>query len=173
MYLLRDYRLPAPPAEGASYAGAVLAVGNFDGVHNGHRAVIWFRPWEPAAESPDGEYPFWLCTGRVLEHWHTATMTGQVKELQRAMPAAYAEFHPQDALELGVREGSWVRISSRRGSIKLRASIMGRSVPQRGAVFLPFFDEGKLINEVTLDAYCPMSKEPDYKKCAVRVEVDT
>ena len=61
-------------------------------------------------------------------------------------------------------------IRSRRGSIKLPAWILGRSKPARGSVFVPFFDETKLINEVTLDAYCPMSKEPDYKKCAVLVE---
>jgi nitrate reductase NapA len=87
------------------------------------------------------------------------------------MPSAFVEIHPADADELGVKDGQMVKISSRRGTIKLPASILGRSVPQRGLVFVPFYDETKLINNVTLDAYCPMSKEPDYKKCAVKLEV--
>ena len=135
------------------------------------KAIAWARPYQAPPEVPDKDYPFWLCTGRVLEHWHTATMTGRVKELKRAMPVSYVEVHPQDARELGIRNGSKVRISSRRGSIILPASIRGRALPQRGLIFVPFFDETKLINEVTLDEYCPMSKEPDYKKCAVKMEV--
>ena len=57
------------------------------------RAVIWARPYEPAAEVPDAQYPFWLTTGRVLEHWHTGSMTRRVKELHRAVPAAYVELN--------------------------------------------------------------------------------
>ncbi|MHC4778898.1 MAG: molybdopterin dinucleotide binding domain-containing protein, partial [Planctomycetota bacterium] len=133
------------------------------------RAIAWARPYEPPPEVPDEEYPLWLCTGRVLEHWHTATMTGRVKELRRAMPSAYVEMNPRDAAETGVSHGNSVKIISRRGSVVLRVSLRGRSVPQRGAIFVPFFDETSLINRVTLDAYCPMSKEPDYKKCAVKI----
>ncbi len=97
-------------------------------------------------------------------------MTGRVKELKRAMPHAYVELHPEDARDLGINDGDQVKIKSRRGSIILQAWILGRSKPAKGSIFVPFFDENKLINEVTLDAYCPMSKEPDYKKCAVVVE---
>ncbi len=136
----------------------------------GGRAVIWFRPWEPAAESPDEEYPFWLCTGRVLEHWHTGSMTRRVPQLHRAVPRTYCEVHPEDAQQLGLRPGDKLRITSRRGSCELQASIGGRGKPQRGQLFVPFFDESVAINDVTLDAYCPISKEPDYKKCAVKVE---
>jgi nitrate reductase NapA len=134
------------------------------------KAVIWFRPWEPAAESPDDEYPFWLCTGRVLEHWHTGTMTRRVKELHQAMPKAYCELHPDDAAKLGIAPGGSVKLVSRRGSLTLPALVDGRGGPQRGQVFIPFFDESLPVNDLTLDAFCPMSKEPDYKKCAVRVE---
>jgi hypothetical protein len=67
--------------------------------------------------------------------------------------------------------GDKVRIRSRRGSIELPVWLRGRSTCPEGTVFVPFFDETKLINEVTLDAYCPMSKEPDYKKCAVKLEM--
>ena len=136
----------------------------------GGRAVIWFRPWEPAAEEPDNEYPFWLCTGRVLEHWHTGSMTRRVPELHRAMPGAYCEMNPEDATELGFVQGSRIRVASRRGSVELTVSIRERAVPQRGHLFVPFFDESIAINDVTLDAFCPISKEPDYKKCAVKVE---
>ena len=137
---------------------------------NDDKAIVWARPYVAPPEVPDEQYPFWLCTGRVLEHWHTGTMTGRVKELRRAMPKAYVELNPVDAKEMGVNDGDLIRIKSRRGSITLAAWTRGRSIPARGSVFVPFFDETKLINEVTLDEYCPMSKEPDYKKCAVLLE---
>lgn len=135
-----------------------------------NRANVIARPYTPPPEVPDKEYPFWLCTGRVLEHWHTGTMTRRVKQLYNANPRAYVELNPEDARQMGVYTGEKIRIVSRRGNIVLPVSINGRSVPQKGAVFVPFFDETKLINLVTLDAYCPLSKEPDYKKCAVRLE---
>ncbi len=134
------------------------------------KAWIWIRPYEPAAESPDSEYPFWLNTGRVLEHWHTGSMTRRVPILHKAMPESYVEIHPDDAADLGIVNGGKVKITSRRGSIIMKASIEGRGNPPRGMVFVPFFDEKYLINEVTLDAFCPISKQPDYKKCAVKVE---
>ncbi len=135
-----------------------------------HKAWVWIRPYEPAAESPDTEYPFWLNTGRVLEHWHTGSMTRRVPILHRAMPASYVEIHPDDAADLGIVNGGNVKIISRRGFVVMAASINGRGMPPRGMVFVPFFDENYLINEVTLDAFCPISKQPDYKKCAVRLE---
>jgi nitrate reductase NapA len=134
------------------------------------RAWIWLRPYEPPAESPDSEYPFWLNTGRVLEHWHTGSMTRRVPVLHRAVPEAYVEINPDDADRLGITNGSKVKISSRRGSVTMNASINGRGRPPRGMVFVPFFDESYLINEATLDAFCPISKQPDYKKCAVKLE---
>jgi len=135
-----------------------------------NRAWIWLRPYEPPAESPDSEYPFWLDTGRVLEHWHTGSMTRRVPILHGAMPAAYVEIHQEDAASLGIVSGEKVKIISRRGSIVMTASINGRGQPTKGQVFVPFFDEAYLINELTLDAFCPISKQPDYKKCAVKVE---
>ena len=135
-----------------------------------NKAAIWFRPYEPAAEFPDKKFPFWLCTGRVLEHWHSGTMTRRVKQLHQAMPEAYVELHPEDARELSIFSGNKVKLTTRRGTLILSASINERSVPQRGSVFVPFFDEDKLINNLTLDSYCPLSKEPDYKKCAVQIE---
>ncbi len=136
-----------------------------------NRAVIWFRPWEPAAEEPDDEYPFWLSTGRVLEHWHSGSMTRRIPELHRAVPHTYCEMHPDDARELGAVQNGTVRLTTRRGTIDLPVSIGRRATPMRGIVFVPFFEEEQLINDLTLDAFCPISKEPDYKKCAVRLEV--
>ena len=136
----------------------------------GGKAVIWARPYEPPPEVPDVEYPFWLTTGRVLEHWHSGSLTRRVPQLHRAVPTAYVEIHPDDARRLSVQNGERVRVVSRRGRIELDALVDGRGKPLPGSVFVPFFDEGKLINELTLDAYCPISKQPDYKKCAVRVE---
>lgn len=133
------------------------------------RAQIWFHPWEPPAENVDSEYPFMLTTGRVLEHWHTGSMTRRIPELSRAMPAAYVELNPEDAAELDINNGEQVMVESRRGSMQLQAWIRGRGAPPRGTVFIPFFDETMLVNDLTLDALDPFSKQPDYKKSAVRL----
>ncbi|MCA9123821.1 MAG: molybdopterin-dependent oxidoreductase [Planctomycetales bacterium] len=134
------------------------------------KAVVWQRPFHPPAELPDEEYPFWLTTGRVLEHWHTGSMTQRIKELHQAVPEAYCELNRADAQKLGIANGMRIKITSRRGELLLRAKLDGRGTPPRGSVFVPFFDEGRLINQVTLDAMDCISKEPDYKKCAVRIE---
>ncbi len=152
------------------YADPDKRIDFYSAKKTGGKAVIWYRPWEPAAEEPDSDYPFWLCTGRVIEHWHSGSMTRRVSQLNKAMPSAYCELHPDDAAEIGVTEGGKVKLSTRRGEIVLAASINERAVPRRGNVFVPFFDESAPINDLTLDAFCPMSKEPDYKKCAVKVE---
>ncbi len=136
---------------------------------NDDRAQIWFYDWQPPAEVPDESFPFMLTTGRVLEHWHSGTMTRRVGPLSRAMPRAYVEVNPDDAMTLGIKTGDMVLVESRRGGIELPAWINGRGRPPRGTVFVPFFDETVLINDVTLDAHDPFSKQPDYKKSAVRV----
>jgi len=133
------------------------------------RAQIWFRPYFAPPESPDAEYPFWLCTGRVLEHWHTGSMTRRIPQLYRAMPQAYVEMSRDDARKLGVVSGDVVTVESRRGKIDLPVWIDGRGAPPAGSLFVPFFDESLPINHVTLEAHDPFSKQPDYKKCAVKV----
>jgi len=133
------------------------------------RALIWFHPAEDPPEKPDAEFPFWLCTGRVLEHWHTGTLTMRIPQLRRAMPQAYVEMHREDAARLGVQNGDVVVVESRRGKLELPVWMDGRGSPPPGSLFVPFFDERMLINLVTLDAHDPISKQPDYKKCAVRV----
>ncbi|BDU22961.1 periplasmic nitrate reductase subunit alpha [Dyella sp. GSA-30] len=138
--------------------------GNPDG-----RAVIWALPYEPPAESPNDEYDLWLATGRVLEHWHSGSMTMRVPELYRAVPAAVVFMHPDDAVARGLKRGDEVRVVSRRGEMLSRIETRGRNRMPRGVVFVPWFDAGQLINKVTLDATDPISKQTDYKKCAVKV----
>jgi nitrate reductase NapA len=133
------------------------------------RAQIWFRPYEDPPEKPDAKFPFWLCTGRVLEHWHTGTMTTRIPQLAGAMPEAYVEINPQDAAKAGIQNGDQVLVETRRGRLKLRAWLDGRGAPPPGTLFVPFFDERHLINLLTLDAVDPFSKQPDYKKCAARL----
>ncbi len=133
------------------------------------KAVIFALPYEPAAESPDREYDLWLSTGRVLEHWHSGSMTQRVPELYRAFPDAVVFMHPQDARKRGLRRGDEVRVMSRRGEIKTRVETRGRNKPPQGLVFVPWFDASQLINKTTLDATDPLSKQTDYKKCAVKV----
>ncbi|MBN8525080.1 MAG: molybdopterin-dependent oxidoreductase [Planctomycetes bacterium] len=133
------------------------------------KAFIWWHPYEAAPEEPDADYPFWLCTGRVLEHWHSGSMTMRVPPLRRSMPHAYIELHPDDAAALGVKSGDKVTVESRRGSLTLPAWIKGRGQPPKGSCFVPFFDERLQINLVTKDYHDPFSKQPDFKKCAVRL----
>jgi nitrate reductase (cytochrome) len=135
----------------------------------GEKAAFIARPYQPPAESPDADFPFWLCTGRVLEHWHTGTMTRRIKQLHQAVPNAYVEVNRADASQLGVKAGDLITIKSRRGELSLPVMIDGRGKPPRGVVFVPFFDEGLLVNLLTLDAMDNLSKEPDYKKCAVKL----
>ena len=133
------------------------------------KALIWFAPAERAPEEPDAEFPFWLCTGRVLEHWHTGSMTRRVPQLHAAMPHAYVEMHPEDARERGFANGETIVVKTRRGELKLPVWVDGRGHPPRGSLFIPFFDERLMCNDLTIDAVDPISKEPDYKKCAATV----
>ncbi|WP_339132798.1 MAG: nitrate reductase catalytic subunit NapA [Candidatus Electrothrix sp. GW3-4] len=133
------------------------------------KAVIFALPYEPPAESPDKEYDLWLCTGRVLEHWHSGSMTRRVPELYRAVPDAQVFMHPKDAEKRGLKRGQLVKLASRRGEITCPLETRGRNKPPEGLVFVPWFDAGRLVNKLTLDATCPISKETDYKKCAVKV----
>ena len=137
--------------------------------HKDNRAIIFALPYEPAPERPDDAYPFWLNTGRVLEHWHTGTMTQQVPELHRAVPHALCYMHPDDARQLSLRRGSEVEIRSRRGKMRARVETKGRNRPPQGMVFVPFFDAGRLVNACTLDATDPISLQTDFKKCAVQI----
>ena len=137
--------------------------------HKDGRANIIFAPYEEPPEMPDKEFDMWLCTGRVIEHWHSGSMTQRVPELYKAMPNAQIFMHPDDAKKRGLKRGDMAKIQSRRGEISALVETRGRNKPPVGLVFVPWFDARRLINKVTLDATDPLSKQTDYKKCAIRI----
>jgi nitrate reductase NapA len=159
-----------PLLDAGPYADADLAPGEtkFYAAPD-HRAIVWLRPAKGPAEPPDEQYPFVLSTGRVLEHWHTGTMTMQAEELRRVYPTAFVEINPADARPLGIRDGDDVRITSRRGEAVVPARVV--DMPQPGMLFVPWHwaEDNALINKVTIDAYDPGSKQPEFKICAVRI----
>jgi len=132
------------------------------------RAVVWLRPQKPPEEVVDAAYPMYFTTGRVLEHWHTGTMTRRCKELEHANSEALAELHPQDAARLGLATGDAVRVTSRRGAETFRAKVTeGARV---GLVFVQMHDDQRMCNKITIDAVDPISRQPEYKICAVKLE---
>ncbi|RZK24256.1 MAG: NAD(P)H-nitrite reductase [Hymenobacter sp.] len=133
-----------------------------------HPVAVAFR-----SEAPDEEFPFILTTGRIRDQWHTMTKTGKVSKLNQHIPQAFLELHPQDAAALGVREGDLVAVQSRRGEVRVAARLAAGIRP--GVVCLPMH-WGKILgsdlnraNNVTSGALDPISKEPDFKFCAVQV----
>ena len=152
-----------------------LPSGNLDGVTNAEKTrlagkvKIFFRPYAAPAESPDDNFDMWLCTGRVIEHWHTGSMTRRVPELHQAMPSAQIYMHPKDAQSRSLKSGDVAWVESRRGKVKARVETKGRNRMPKGTAMVPFFDEGIFVNKVTLDAMCPISKETDFKKSAVKI----
>jgi nitrate reductase NapA len=167
----------APDSDFAFYGklAKALAQGDLTGIKDKtkkglkNKAKIFARPYMDPPEKPDAEYDTWLSTGRVLEHWHSGTMTMRVPELYRAVPEALCYMHPEDAKTKGLKQGDLCWVESRRGKVKARVETRGRNRPARGLVFVPWFDEKVFINKVCLDATCPMSKQTDFKKCAVKI----
>lgn len=168
--LARDEKVQVPD-------DGILFYGYPDG-----RARVFKRPQMPPAEVPDDEYPLYLTTGRVIQHWHTGTMTMRVPWLEKAVPEAFVEINQADAEALGIRDNQSVRVCTRRGELALRARIVKLnrltkkgleeriSIPRPGVVFAPFFDARLLVNDLTVDAVDDMSKQPEYKICACRIE---
>ncbi|MGE5665467.1 MAG: nitrate reductase catalytic subunit NapA [Betaproteobacteria bacterium] len=152
-----------------------IPTGNLDGVIDPKpvplpgKAKIFFRPYAAPAEQPDANYDLWLCTGRILEHWHTGSMTRRVPELHRAAPTAVLYMNPADAAARGLKRNDVAWIESRRGKVKAVVETQGRNKMPKGSVWAAFFDEGMQINKVVLDTLDPMSLEPDFKKSAVKV----
>jgi nitrate reductase NapA len=120
-------------------------------------------------EQPDANYDLWLTTGRILEHWHTGSMTRRVPELHRAQPGAVMYMHAADAAKRGLKRNDLAWIESRRGKVQVVVDTKGRNRVPKGTVSVAFFDENILINKLVLDALDPISREPDFKKCAAKV----
>jgi predicted molibdopterin-dependent oxidoreductase YjgC len=125
--------------------------------------------WEPFPEQPNDEFPFVLNTGRTVEHWHTRTKTGRVAILERMSPAAWLEMNPRDGRALRFKPADRVDLVSRRGVVRdLELRLTETIAP--GQVFVPFHWAEFNVNRATQSAYDPVSREPNYKQCAVRVE---
>jgi NADPH-dependent sulfite reductase flavoprotein alpha-component len=134
------------------------------------RAVFFARPHLLPEEMPDAAYPFLLNTGRLAHQWHTMTKTGKIAKLNKLNPGPFVEIHPEDAAPLGICDGDRAEIASRRGRAVLPAVVTDRVRP--GNCFAPFhwndvFGEYLSINAVTSDAVDPISRQPEYKACAI------
>ncbi len=124
--------------------------------------------WLPAKELPDGDYPFVLNTGRLLEHWHTGSMTRRSFALDAIAPRAEIYVHPEDAGTLGLVDGGLARVSSRRGLVELHVRVSTREA--RGNVFMPFHFREAAANLLTIDEVDEVAKIPEFKFCAVAIE---
>ncbi|WP_277029985.1 nitrate reductase catalytic subunit NapA [Turicimonas muris] len=134
-----------------------------------NKAKIFYRPYAAPVEQPDANYDLWLCTGRILEHWHTGSMTMRVPELYRAQPNAFVYMNPDDAAKRGLKNGDVATVESRRGKINAIVQTNQRNFMPRGSSWLAFFDEKVQTNQVVIDATDPISEEPDFKKSAVKI----
>jgi len=131
------------------------------------RALLKGVGYQPPFEEPDDRYPMRLTTGRTVYHWHTRTKTARSRPLNDAAPAMWVEISEPDADRLGIGEGDIVRVTSRRGSIQAPARI---SFLREGVVFAPWHFGDDAANELTLGAWDPVSKQPEFKVAAVFVE---
>jgi assimilatory nitrate reductase catalytic subunit len=133
------------------------------------RAKLIPTEWTPYPEPPTREFPFVLNTGRTVEHWHTRTKTGKVPILERLAPHAWVEMNPRDARVLGLTPRQPVDVVSRRGRVRGIELRLTETVAP-GQVFVPFHFAEANANQVTQSAFDPISREPNYKQSAVRVE---
>jgi assimilatory nitrate reductase catalytic subunit len=133
------------------------------------RARLHVVPCDPFVEQPDNDFEFVLNTGRTVEHWHTRTKTAEVPQLNSMVPNAWLEMNPLDAQRLDLKPHDRITIKSRRGSVgDVELRITGIVAP--GQVFMPFHFSESNSNVVTLGAFDPISREPNFKQCAVRIE---
>ena len=155
-----------PCPEGAQTGAARLYTeGGF--CHDGGKAKLITLPFIDNNEQPCGQYPFWLNTGRVVEHFHTRTKTGKIGNLNKFSPTPYMEINPDAAAELGVEHMKYVRLVSRRGDAVVMAQLTQR-VP-RDMVFIPFHFHD-CVNRLTLGLLDPYSRQPAFKQSSVRIE---
>ncbi|MHC5034720.1 MAG: formate dehydrogenase subunit alpha, partial [Planctomycetota bacterium] len=153
------------PCPDAGHPGTVF-------LHEGQfkRGVGKFHPtpFREADELPDEDYPYLLTTGRLLYHFHTGTLTRRSKGLEEIAPPAPIEINPEDAEREGIAEGDRIEVSSRRGTVRVRAHVTER--PPQGTVFMPFHYREAPANVLTNPALDPIAKIPELKVCAVKLE---
>ncbi len=167
----RSVQWPYPPGKADGGTTRLFTDGQF--LTESKRAIFHAVPDDIRSERPDGDFPFILTTGRIRDQWHTMTKTGKVNKLNQHLRQAFLELHPEDARDLGIAGGEIVVVASRRGEVRVPA-LLTETIKQ-GVVFLPMH-WGKLMNNdlnrannVTSPLVDPVSKEPDFKYCAVRV----
>ena len=131
------------------------------------KAIIFALPYEPPAEAPDTDYPFWLSTGRVLEHWHTGSMTRRASVLDAIEPMATASMCGADMTQLALKSGDVITIRSRRGEVVIH--VRRDDGTPAGAIFMPFAYYEAAANLMTNPALDPFGKIPEFKYCAVAV----
>ncbi len=152
----------------------------FYGFPNG-RAKVFIRPHHPAGEVPNEEFPFYLTTGRITHHWHSGTMTMRSKVLRSMVHKSFVEINIEDAKKLNISNNEKLKITSRRGELNLDAKVVdpeqfkgvnvkgSACITRPGVLFIPFFDSSSLTNILTSDNFDELSKEPEYKVCAVKI----
>ena len=153
---------------GKDYIGELVLFGDRFPTSSG-RGKFVPAEYAEAKDLPDADFPFILNTGRVLEHWHTGTMTRRSHALDALEPDAFVEVHPDDLAKLGAVEGQEMTVQSRRGSIRLPSRANAGLQP--GTIFIPFHFREAAANVLTNDALDPYGKIPEFKFCAVRLEV--
>jgi formate dehydrogenase major subunit len=153
----------------AEYVGELVLFGNSFPTVSG-RGTFVPGEFSDAKDQPDCELPLVLNTGRVLEHWHTGTMTRRSYALDALQPTPFVEVHPADLEAVGAADGQEVTVTSRRGAIRLAAR--ANDHVQRGSVFIPFHFREAAANVLTNDVLDPFGKIPEYKFCAVKLEAD-
>jgi anaerobic selenocysteine-containing dehydrogenase len=159
---------PCPPGtEDVAGTPRLYADGRF-GLPGG-RAKLWCVTPQPISDAPTRRYPFLLNTGRTVEHWHTRTKTGRIAVLEHLAPEAWVEVNPADAERLGLRSGDKVRLASRRGVVD-DLLVRVTAIIREGEVFVPFHYDERCANRLTVDEFDPISREPNYKQAAVRIE---
>jgi len=134
------------------------------------KAQLFCVDWTPFPEQPNEQFPFVLNTGRTVEHWHTRTKTGQVPILQRMSPSAWLEMNTRDAHTLRLKPHDRVDVISRRGRVR-NVELRVTEIVAPGQVFMPFHFVETNANQVTQSAFDPISREPNYKQCAVAVQL--
>jgi assimilatory nitrate reductase catalytic subunit len=157
---------PFPEGSAAGAPSRLYTDGRFE--HEDGRARLRAVEWAPFPEQPSERFPFVLNTGRTVEHWHTRTKTGQVPLLERMSPNAWLEMNPVDARELRLSAHTRVDVRSSRGVVR-GVELRITEITAPGQVFMPFHFAETNVNEVTVDAFDPISREPNYKQCAVQV----
>ncbi len=177
--LYADLRFPTDPDTCEAYGhdfdtGAPYEPEKYRAMTPNGRAILKTTHNAPPSEEPDAEYPLFLTTGRLVHHFHTRTKTGRSEPLRKAAPDAFVQLHTDDAQRLGIAEGDWVRVTSRRGAVEARAKL--GDVPS-GHAFIPFHygywddpERARAANELTIFSWDPVSKQPHFKFAAVKVE---